>query len=568
MTSDPWWRSAVVYQVYPRSFADGDGDGIGDLAGLRSRLDHLQDLGVGVLWLSPVYPSPMDDNGYDICDYQGIEPVFGTLADFDALLEDLHGRGIRLVMDLVVNHTSDQHPWFVASRSSTDDPKRDWYWWRPAREGMEPGAPGAEPTNWSSAFSGPAWELDPATGEYYLHLFSRTQPDLDWEHPEVRQAVYAMMRWWLDRGVDGFRMDVINFISKDTSLPDAHSSTGALHVDGSEHYASGPRIHEFLQEMHREVFAGRERVCLTVGEMPGVTVADARRFTDPARREVDMVFQFEHVALDQGVDKWDARPLDLRDLKASLGRWQAGLADVGWNSLYWNNHDQPRVVSRFGDDGAFRVESAKMLATVLHLHRGTPYVYQGEEIGMANAPFAGIEDFRDIESVNRYAHTAGAGLADPQEVLAALRARSRDNARTPMQWDDSPGAGFTAGHPWLPVNPDHVEVNVAAQRDDPDSVLAHYRRLIALRREEPVVVDGDFEMLLPQDERVYAFVRTLGGTSLLVLGNFSGEQAAAPVPDADEWARAELLVGRAGAPGTDGDPIVLAPWEGRVYRRA
>ena len=567
MPSDPWWRSAVVYQVYPRSFADGNGDGVGDLAGVRSRLDHLSDLGVDVLWLSPVYPSPMDDNGYDISDYQGIEPVFGTLEEFDALLADLHARGIRLLMDLVVNHTSDEHPWFVASRSSRDDPKRDWYWWRPAREGMEPGAPGAEPTNWSSSFSGSAWELDEATGEYYLHLFSRKQPDLNWENPEVREAVYAMMRWWLDRGVDGFRMDVVNYISKDTALPDAHSPTGAPYVDGFEHYVSGPRIHEFLQEMHREVFAGRDGALLTVGEMPGVTVEDARLFTDPARGEVDMVFQFEHVQLDHGLDKWDVRPLDLRDLKASLGRWQAGLADVGWNSLYWDNHDQPRAVSRFGDDGAFRVESAKMLATVLHLHRGTPYVYQGEEIGMANVPFAGVDDFRDIESLNHWAHTVGAGRARAEDVLPAMLAMGRDNARTPVQWDAGPGAGFTTGTPWIAVNPDHVEVNVAAQRDDPDSVLAHYRRLIALRHAEPVVVDGDFTMLLPQDERVYAFTRSLGATTLLVLGNFSGEPVPAPVPDAEAWARAELLVGREGAPGTDAAPIVLAPWEGRAYLR-
>ena len=568
MQPDPWWRSAVVYQVYPRSFADGDGDGIGDLAGVRSRLDHLQDLGVDVVWLSPVHRSPMDDNGYDISDYQDVEPVFGTLADLDVLVEDLHARGMKLLMDLVVNHTSDEHPWFVASRSSRDDPKRDWYWWRPPREGMQAGAPGAEPNNWSSSFSGSAWELDEASGEYYLHLFSRKQPDLNWEHPEVRRAVHAMMRWWLDRGVDGFRMDVINFISKDTALPDARSATGAAYVDGFEHYVSGPRIHEFLQEVHREVFAGRDGAFLTVGEMPGVTVEDARRFTDPARGEVDMVFQFEHVQLDHGLDKWDVRPLDLRDLKASLGRWQAGLADVGWNSLYWDNHDQPRVVSRFGDDGVHRVESAKMLATVLHLHRGTPYVYQGEELGMANFPFAGIEQFRDIESVNHWAHTVGAGRARAEDVLPAMQAMSRDNARTPVQWDDSPHAGFTTGTPWLAVNPDHVTVNAAAQRDDPDSVLAHYRRLIALRHSEPVVVDGDFTMLLPQDERVYAFTRTLGGTSLLVLGNFSGEPAPAPVPDAAAWAAAELLVGREQAPGTAGDPIVLAPWEGRVYRRA
>ena len=567
LPDSPWWRSAVVYQVYPRSFADGDGDGIGDLAGVRSRLDHLQHLGVDVLWLSPVYPSPQDDNGYDISDYQDIEPVFGTLEDFDRLLHDVHDRGMKLIMDLVVNHTSDEHPWFVASRSSKDDPKRDWYWWRPARAGMEAGAPGAEPNNWSSSFSGSAWQLDEATGEYYLHLFSRKQPDLNWENPEVRSAVHAMMRWWLDRGVDGFRMDVINYISKVTDLPDAHSASGALYADGFEHYASGPRIHEFLQEMHREVFAGRPDRLLTVGEMPGVTVEDARLFTDPARGEVDMVFQFEHVRLDQGVDKWDVRPLDLRDLKASLGRWQAGLAEVGWNSLYWDNHDQPRAVSRFADDGEHRVESAKMLATVLHLHRGTPYVYQGDEIGMVNPPWGSIDEFRDIESLNHYAHTAGAGLADPEHVLDSLRHRGRDNARTPMQWDGSPSAGFTTGEPWIAVNPDHVEVNVAAQRDDPDSVLAHYRQLIALRHEEPAVVEGDFTMLLAQDERVYAFVRRLGSTQLLVLGNFSADVVPAPVPDAQAWAEAELAVGRVGAPASADAPLVLGPWEGRVYRR-
>src|SRR3954447_22177697 len=348
-----WWKTAVVYQIYPRSFADGDGDGVGDLAGIASRLDYLAGLGVDVLWLSPIYPSPQDDAGYDISDYEDIDPLFGTLEQFDALLAGVHERGMRLIMDLVVNHTSDEQPWFVESRSSKDNPKRDWYWWRPARDGMHAGDPGAEPTNWAAGFSGAAWELDRATGEYYLHLFSRKQPDLNWENPDVRAAVYSMMRWWLDRGVDGFRMDVINMISKDTALPDGHALGPGLLGDGSPHFSCGPRIHEFLQEMHREVFGARPGTFLTVGEMPGVTVGEARLFTDPARGEVDMVFQFEHVQLDQGVLKWDLRPLRLRDLKASFGRWQAGLADAGWNSLYWNNHDQPRVVSRFGDDGAF-----------------------------------------------------------------------------------------------------------------------------------------------------------------------------------------------------------------------
>ncbi|MDP9436029.1 MAG: alpha-glucosidase [Actinomycetota bacterium] len=565
--SPAWWRDAVVYQVYPRSFADSDGDGIGDLAGLRGRLDHLSDLGVDVVWLSPVYPSPQDDAGYDISDYTDVDPVFGSLEELDRLLDAVHARGMRLVMDLVVNHTSDEHPWFVESRSGRDSSRRDWYWWRPPRSGAEPGTPGAEPNNWRANSSGSAWEFDPDSREYYLHLFSSKQPDLNWENPEVRQAVHAMMRWWLDRGVDGFRMDVINFISKPPALLDAALRPGEVYADGFEHYASGPRIHEFLQEMHREVFAGRDPAPLTVGEMPGVTVDDARLFTDPARGEVDMVFQFEHVRLDVGVDKWDVRGLDLRDLKACLGRWQAGLADVGWNSLYWQNHDQPRVVSRFGDDGDHRVESAKMLATVLHLHRGTPYVYQGEEIGMANAPFASIDDFRDIESLNHHAHTVGAGLAREEDVLAALRAQSRDNARTPMQWDATPSAGFTTGTPWIAVNPDHTQVNVAAQRDDPDSVLAHYRRLVRLRHEEPVVVEGDFTMLLPDDPRVYAFTRRLGDVELLVLGNVSGTTAPAPVPGAAAWAACEVLVGRVGAPGTDAEPLVLAPWEGRVYRR-
>ena len=559
-----WWKTAVVYQIYPRSFADSDGDGIGDLPGITAHLDHLAELGVDVVWLSPVYPSPQDDAGYDISDYQDIEPTFGTLDDFDALLAGVHDRGMKLVMDLVVNHTSDEHPWFVESRSSPGSPKRDWYWWRPPRAGMSAGDPGAEPTNWRSFFSGPVWELDEASGEYYLHLFSRKQPDLNWENPAVREAVYAMMRWWLDRGVDGFRMDVINMISKDTALPDGHELAGAPYGDGTPHVVCGPRIHEFLQEMYREVFEGRDAL-LTVGEMPGVTVEEALLFTEPARREIDMVFQFEHVQLDQGATKWDVHPLRLRDLKASLNRWQVGLADRGWNSLYWNNHDQPRVVSRFGDDGEHRIAAAKMLGTVLHMHRGTPYVYQGEELGMTNAPFHGIEDFRDIESRNHYTEALAAGHAR-EEVLAGLRAMSRDNARTPMQWDAGPHAGFTAGTPWIPVNPNHHHVNAEAARADPDSVFHHYRRLIELRHTEPVVAHDDFTLLLPDDERVYAFARRLGDVEMLVLGNFSGDTVPADVPDAAAWARAELLVAEAPPPDS-GAPLALGPWEGRVYKR-
>jgi oligo-1,6-glucosidase len=575
-----WWQSAVVYQIYPRSFADSDGDGIGDLAGITSRVDYLADLGVDVIWLSPVYPSPQDDNGYDISDYEDIEPVFGSLAQFDDLLAALHGRGMKLVMDLVVNHTSDEHPWFVESRTGVDSPKRDWYWWRPARPGMATGAPGAEPTNWASFFSGSAWQLDEATEEYYLHLFSRKQPDLNWENPEVRRAVYEMMRRWLDRGVDGFRMDVINMISKDTALPDGRLSVspeaGGGFASGGEHFLCGPRIHEFLHEMHEEVFAGRGDALLTVGEMPGVTVDEARLFTDPARAEIDMVFQFEHVGLDQGATKWELRPLRLTDLKASLGRWQAGLADVGWNSLYWDNHDQPRGVSRFGDDGRYRVESATMLATVLHLHRGTPYIYQGDELGMTNAPFATITDFRDIESLNHYREAVAAG-ADPDDVLTSLRARSRDNARTPMQWDDSPGAGFTTGNPWIAINPNAATINARAALTDPKSVLAHYRRLIAFRHSEPAVARGDFRMLLAEDEQVYAFTRRLSSTDatteLLVLGNFSASTVALAHTEFSTWVDAQLTLGNyrepMSAPADTSDALpALQPWETRVYRRS
>jgi oligo-1,6-glucosidase len=561
---EPWWKRAVVYQIYPRSFADGDGDGIGDLTGIAQRLDHLAELGVDVLWLSPIYPSPQDDAGYDISDYRDIDPVFGSLAAFDALLAGVHARGMKLVMDLVVNHTSDEHPWFAESRSSRESPKRDWYWWRPARDGMSAGAPGAEPTNWKSFFSGSTWELDEATGEYYLHLFSRKQPDLNWENPEVREEVYALMRWWLDRGVDGFRMDVINMISKDPALPDGHVRDGGRWGDGSPSYIGGPRIHEFVAEMHREVLAGRDGL-LSVGEMPGVTVEEAALFTDPTRAELDMVFQFEHVQLDQGATKWEPHPLRLGDLKASFGRWQAGLARTGWNSLYWNNHDQPRVVSRFGDDGVHRVRSAKMLATVLHLHRGTPYVYQGEELGMTNAPLASIDDFRDIESRNHYAAAVADG-ADPEAVLTSLRAMSRDNARTPMQWDDGEQAGFTTGRPWMAVNPNHREINARAARADPDSVFHHYRRLIALRHAEPAVAHGDFTMLLDDDEHVYAFTRRHGDVELLVVANVSAHEVTADVPDAEAWARAELLI--ANVPDAPpGAPIGLQPWEARVYRR-
>ena len=561
----PWWTSAVVYQVYPRSFADSDGDGVGDLNGITSRLEHLERLGVDVIWLSPVYASPQADNGYDISDYQAIDPVFGTLEDFDRLVAEVHARGMKLVMDLVVNHTSAEHPWFVESRSSKHNRKRDWYWWRRPREGFEAGQPGAEPTNWQSYFSGPTWTLDEATGEYYLHLFAPEQPHLNWENPQVRQAVYEMMRWWLDRGVDGFRMDVISLISKDPTLPDG-ATTGAGGLgDGFPHYANGPRVHEFLQEMHREVFDGRSGELLTVGETPGVTWEDARLFTDPARRELDMVFQFEHVCLDHGPGgKFDPRPLDLRDLKASLGRWQEELGEVGWNSLYWCNHDQPRVVSRFGDDGEHWRESATALATVLHLHRGTPYVYQGEELGMTNAPFTGVHEMRDIESLNHYAEAVAAG-GDHESVLRGLRAMGRDNARTPVQWDAGPNAGFTTGEPWLAVNPNHTWLNAQAQYGDPNSVFNHYRKLIELRHALPVIARGDFRMLLADEPHLYAYERTLDDDCLLVVANLSGTPQTAAL-DGD-WSAADLLLSNVDEPSIVNGRISMEPWSAHVFRK-
>lgn len=545
---DGWWRSAVVYQVYPRSFADSDGDGVGDLQGVIRRLDHLVLLGVDVLWLSPVYRSPQDDNGYDISDYQDIDPVFGTLGDLDDLIVAGHRRGIRLVMDLVVNHTSDEHPWFVQSRSGTASPMRDWYIWRPARSGCSPGAAGAEPNDWTSYFSGSAWEFEPTTGEYYLHQFSRKQPDLNWENPQVRASIYSMMRWWLERGVDGFRMDVVNLISKDAAFPDGQMFSQV---------ANRARVHDFLQEMHREVLAGRNLI--TVGETPGATVADGRLYTDPARAELDMVFTFEHVDLDiaPGGTKWDLAPLRVPDLKATLGRWQSGLLDAGWNSLYWNNHDQPRVVSRWGDDAEHRVASAKAFATVLHLLRGTPYIYQGEEIGMTNAHFTALEQYRDIESL-RYARTAAAAGVDPSSVLRSLAAKSRDNARTPMQWDATPNAGFTTGAPWIAVNDNYPQINVAAATSDQESVFHHYRHLIALRHRLPVVVDGDVEMLWPEDEQIFGYVRRLGGTALLVMANLSPSRATVPQdPRLEQFATAPAVLGDRGP----ADGRQLGPWQ-------
>ncbi len=557
----PWWKSAVVYQIYPRSFADSNGDGFGDLGGIIAHLDHLQALGVDVVWLSPIYRSPQADNGYDISDYQDIDPLFGTLEQFDELLAGIHARGMKLMMDLVVNHTSDEHAWFTESRSSKDSPKRDWYVWRDARSSDE--SRGAEPNNWGSFFSGSAWQLDERTGQYFLHLFDVKQPDLNWENPQVREAVYAMMRWWLDRGVDGFRMDVINFISKVDGLPDAPDVEGERFVNAFRLFADGPRMHEFLHEMHEAVFAGREAF-ITVGEMPGVTPAEAIRYTDPANAEIDMVFQFEHVDVDHGRNKWDYIGLDLVELKRILHRWQDALAERGWNSLYWDNHDQPRAVSRFGDDSIdYWAASARALATILHGMRGTPYVYQGEEIGMTNFPLTSADQFQDVEAVNFWRRVLDEGL-DQGAALAGVQKASRDNARTPVQWDASVNAGFGAGTPWFPVNPNHSWLNAAAQIDDPDSVFAHYRRLIELRHTQPVLVDGDFAALLEQDPQLWAYTRATATQRLLVIANCS--RVPREVEIGDGWTGARLLLGTLPAPEsiTDGR-LELAPWDARIY---
>jgi oligo-1,6-glucosidase len=470
---------------------------------------------------------------------------------------------MKLILDLVVNHTSDEHPWFVESRDPAS-PKRDWYFWRPTRKGFTPGTEGAEPTNWVSFFSGSAWTFDERSGEYFLHAFSPKQPDLNWENPEVREAVYAMMNWWVDRGVDGFRMDVINMISKPPKLRDGDPLPGHKYADSEKFFVNGPRLEEFLAEMNERVGLSARNL-LTVGEMPSSTIELARRVTDPERRELNMVFTFEHVRLDRMPEgsKWDLKDLYLPELKQNLADWQVGLAGVGWNSLYWDNHDQPRAVSRFGDDSPeHRVNSAKTLATVQHMHQGTPYIYQGEELGMTNTYFADISQYRDIESVNYHSSALSLGM-EVEVVLRSLSVKSRDNARTPMQWDDTAHAGFTAGIPWLPVNPNYVTINAAAAMADPDSVFHHFKRLIALRRELPVLVDGQFELLLPDHEQIWALTRTLEDQLLLMVANCSSMPVTVPDGALPDVRGAQVLV--ATHPGASSPD--LAPWESRVYLR-
>ncbi|OAS86731.1 glycoside hydrolase family 13 protein [Metabacillus litoralis] len=554
-----WWKESVIYQIYPRSFNDSNGDGIGDLKGITEKLDYLKDLGINVIWLSPVYQSPNDDNGYDISDYQDIMDEFGTMKDWEELLQEVHNCGMKLIMDLVVNHSSDEHAWFVESRKSKDNQYRDYYIWRP-------GIDGREPNNWESAFSGSTWQYDEATDEYFLHIFSKKQPDLNWENPKLRDEVYKMMTWWLDKGIDGFRMDVINFISKVPGLPDAPNPEGKKYASGGEYFMNGPRIHEFLHEMNKEVLSKYD--IITVGEMPGASVEDAKLYTGHEREELNMVFTFEHMDLDSGPKgKWDLKKLNLLDLKENISKWQTGLNGVGWNSLYLNNHDQPRMVSRFGDDKEYRVESAKMLVTFLHMLQGTPYVYQGEEIGMTNVRFDSIDDYKDIEIINMYKEKVIEGKEDPAKVMESIYVKGRDNARTPFQWDDSENAGFTSGEPWIKVNPNYKEINAKQAVADQNSIFNYYKNIIQLRKNHPIIVYGDYELILPEHESIFAYTRSYENEKLLVITNFSGDATPFSLPGNVTISAPELLISNYDVPqNEDILSFKLRPYEARIYK--
>ena len=544
-----WWKEAVVYQIYPRSFCDSNGDGIGDLNGITSKLDYLKELGIDVIWLSPVYKSPNDDNGYDISDYEDIMTEFGTMDDFDKMLAAAHERGIKIVMDLVVNHTSDEHPWFVESRSSKDNEKRDYYIWKEGKDGKEP-------TNWGSAFSGPAWKYDEKTDMYYLHLFSVKQPDLNWENPKVRKEVFDMMTRWCEKGIDGFRMDVISLISKPEGYPDA--KVVGLYGDMGI-CANGPKVHDYLKEMNEKVLSKFD--IMTVGETAGVTLEEAKKYANTDGSELNMVFQFEHMDLDGGEKfKWSTQPMPLVPLKENLSKWQKGLDGVAWNSLYFCNHDQPRIVSRLGDESdAYRELSAKCIATCLHMMQGTPYVYQGEELGMTNTVFNSVDDFRDLESVNAYRELVESGLYTDGDMFPKIAHKSRDNARTPMQWDASENAGFTTGKPWIAVNPNYKKINVADQLKREDSVFHYYQKLIRLRKENEIIVYGNYELLLPEDENIFAYVRTLDNQKLLVVCNFSKSEQKF---DFSGYENAKVLISN-----YNGDTVkdgILKPYEATV----
>lgn len=513
-----WWKESVVYQIYPRSFMDSNGDGIGDIKGITSKLPYLQELGIDVIWLSPVYESPNDDNGYDISDYRNIMKEFGTMAEFDQMIETAHSLGIKLVMDLVVNHTSDEHKWFVESKKSKDNPYRDYYVWKEGKED------GSEPNNWGSFFSGSVWEFDENTGMYYLHLFTKKQPDLNWDNPVVRNEVYDMMNWWCEKGVDGFRMDVISLISKTTEQPDGVVYGSNLYGDGSPYYNHGPNVHTYLKEMNEKVLSKYDLI--TVGETPAVSVEEAAKYAGEDSNELSMVFQFEHVDIGSKENKWNTDKVPLVELKAIMSKWQVGLHEKAWNSLYLANHDQPRSVSRFANDSEeYRERSAKMLATSLHMMQGTPYIYQGEELGMVNYPFTKMEQFRDVETLNAYKELVEVGKTrEPEELIRCFQYKGRDNARTPMQWDATKHAGFTTGTPWIEVHPNYLKVNAEVERKDSNSVFSYYKKLIALRKQYDIMVYGSYELLLPNSESIFAYTRTMESERLLVLCNFTEEE--------------------------------------------
>ena len=510
-----WWKESVVYQIYPRSFADSNGDGIGDLNGITEHLDYLQDLGVDVIWLSPVYQSPNDDNGYDISDYQAIMSDFGTMEDYDRMLSEAHKRGIKIVMDLVVNHTSDEHLWFVESKKIKENHYRDYYIWKEGKNCKEP-------NNWGGCFGGSAWEYDKETDMYFLHCFSKKQPDLNWENQKVRKEVFDMMSWWCEKGIDGFRMDVISMISKDPAFPDGEVRNG-LYGDNGPFVCNGPHVHEYLREMNQEVLSKYD--IMTVGEAAGVTIEEAKKYAGETTGELNMVFQFEHVELgDHRIGKWSAKEVPLKDLRGAMNRWQINLEGTAWNSLFWDNHDQPRAVSRFGDDSPmYREVSAKMLATCLHMMKGTPYIYQGEELGMTNAYFSKLEDYRDIESINAFHEYTENGLAGKEEMMNCLKEISRDNARTPMQWNTKENAGFTTGTPWIKVNKNYLEINAEAEMAEEDSVYHYYKKLIRLRKENEIMVQGRFAPLLEEDDHIYAYERLWEGKKIVVACNFTKE---------------------------------------------
>lgn len=552
-----WWKESVVYQIYPRSFCDSNGDGIGDLNGITGKLDYLKELGIDVIWLSPVYKSPNDDNGYDISDYQAIMDEFGTMEDFDRMLATAHEKGIKIMMDLVVNHTSDEHKWFIESRKSTDNPYRDYYIWRPAKED------GSLPNNWGSCFSGPAWEYDKTTDMYFLHLFSKKQPDLNWDNPAVRQDVFDMMNWWLKKGVDGFRMDVISLISKEPGLPDKEPGINGYATFNVS--ANGPHVHEYLQEMRQKALNNADTI--TVGECSGVTLEEAKKYARSDEKELNMVFQFEHMDVDsdEKAGKWTTRKMDLRNLKKILTRWQKGLQDIAWNSLYWENHDQPRSVSRFGNDSdEYREISAKMLATCIHMMQGTPYVYQGEELGMTNCPFNTLDNFRDLESINAFHELTEQGKMTEEDMMAAIGYKGRDNARTPMQWDDSAYAGFSTANPWIMVNPNYTKINAKDQINREDSVFKYYQKLIKLRHESELIVYGTYDLLLDDDKDIYAYIRTLGDEKLIVYCNFSENTREVELPE--EFTNGKVLISNY-IDAKVNHKITLRPYEAIVIQK-